>query len=224
MPIRLAKEADGRSTWPRLIAIIRFSTKFKPLGDATWQDYPVYHYWKLAELPEGVTPISTNGWPASARRADARSWPVACHRPRLISDPPTRSRNPGADCFRACASWPFFIMTNEIALYLIGSSDSELNYLVRPSGPPASPTGRTCRQLSALNAQERPDSWHRRRPQGFDHRTATGLPGHYRSAQAASGIDRGFSVNLSTDATSLERAQPSELNSRLRQARVSPRP
>jgi hypothetical protein len=211
--IRLAQKRDGPThlTLPKrdhpLLA------KFKPLGDEVpWDAYPVYHYWQLGDLIEGVSPILhyTDGQPALVEQSLGPGRLLLMT--TSISDPPDTKPRPWSRLLTGLRPWPFFMLVNEMALYLVGGSDSQLNYVV---GQPASVRLRRGEQATNYllstpkNDQIRGTALGRK---DLITVSTTDLPGHYRLRSGGeNGIDRGFSVNLTTEATSLQRADPGEL-------------
>ena len=106
--------------------------------------------------------------------------------------------------------WPFVMLSNESLLYLVGSGEERLNYLVG--------------QRAALRLEEakRNRCSRSRRPTETKRRTltadqinhlvsvpATSAAGNYRirAGGTEGGVDRGFSANTPLAATELERHQ-----------------
>jgi hypothetical protein len=101
--------------------------------------------------------------------------------------------------------------------YLVGSAEGQLNYFAgQTAALPLAPGERPSQYALMTPNGDRL----RRTASGNDDAitiTATELPGHYR-AQAGgeeSGFNRGFSVNLSPEATDLTRIAPQELKNLL---------
>ncbi|HWA99381.1 MAG TPA: hypothetical protein VG713_12855, partial [Pirellulales bacterium] len=106
--------------------------------------------------------------------------------------------------------WPFVMLTNEITLYLVGSSDTQLNYQ----------TGQTA--TVRLQPEQRRPTYLLTMPGGASERVtadpkqnviivpATDEPGDYRISAGGQrdGVHLGFSVNLAPEATQLERTAP----------------
>jgi hypothetical protein len=104
-------------------------------------------------------------------------------------------------------SWPFFMLTNEMLLYLAGSGDQQLNY----------PAGQSV--VIHLPDNERQMIFSLRTPEGEEYPqtvdqksgtitvSTTQSPGNYllRSGGSQSGVRRGFSVNIPASSTDLTR-------------------
>ncbi len=187
--------------------------KFKPLNDQVpWDAFPVYRYWELGDLVEGDTTVLNfaDGSPALIER------PVGRGRIMLftssISDPPGTQPTPWNRLLTGLRPWPFFMLSNELALYLVGSSDNQLNYV---SGQPA--TIRMRRDQRVVNyLLSTPRDEHIKGTVAGKHDSITiaadETPGHYRVRSGGDrGFDAGFSANLSPLSTSLERLKVEEL-------------
>lgn len=186
---------------------------FKPLRDQIpWDAFPIYHYWKWLELAEGALPLAkyANQDLALVERPFGRGRIVALN--TSISDRPDKKPTPWSRLLTGLRPWPFFMLSNELALYLVGAGDSQLNFI---AGQPvrihlrseqhvsnyllSTPTGEQIRGATPAAEQAIVLS-------------ATESPGQYRiRAGGNDGLDLGFSVNLATDATSLDRVAPTEL-------------
>ena len=112
--------------------------------------------------------------------------------------------------------WPFLILTNQTMLYLVGSTDQQLNYY---AGQPATivpdPSTRYRSYLvTAPSGMTFPLSADPK--QGRLVVTSTDEPGNYRiqAGGRAAGVDHGFSVNLAPRQTALERLTDEELAER----------
>lgn len=187
--------------------------KFKPLGDEVpWDAFPIYHYWQLSELPEGTVPVVryANGDAAIVEQPLGRGRVLLAT--TSISDPPDKKPEPWSRLLTGLRPWPFFMLVNEMALYLAGSGDSELNYLVgQPVTLRLKPDQRVANYLLSTPGNDQIRGAVAGRNDVITV-AMTDMAGHYRlRAGGAAGVDRGFSVNLSTDATSLQRAAPDDL-------------
>jgi hypothetical protein len=182
-------------------------------GSIPWEAFPVFRYWQFDDPPPGVAVIArlndqspllferplgagrvlTLATPISDR-ADARAWNLL---PVGVID----------------NAAPFVMLANQLAGYLVGATDDQLNYQC----------GQTAvLQLDPRNARRNfvlmapgPLSL----PISADPKqqrlvvTATEQPGNYRVAAGgtADGVDLGFSVNLAPQQTELERLSSDEL-------------
>jgi len=188
--------------------------KFRPLrGTMPWEDFPVYRYWQFDKLADGVTTIVsfTNDRPALVERPLGRG--------RVLTFATTISELPEVpDAQRwnqlwGVGAWPFFTLTNEMMLYLCGSTDGQLNYTAGQAA------------VLRLEAARRFPTYLLSTPRGDQQRlpadedrgvmivTATDTPGNYRlrAGGASDGVDRGFSVNLPMSDSQLERIDQEQL-------------
>jgi hypothetical protein len=110
-------------------------------------------------------------------------------------------------------SWPFMLLVNGMASYLVGSTEGQLNCLV--GAPAVLPLEGDARVSSYLLTN--PDGEEIRRPadstRGEIVVTSTEQTGNYlvRTGGEQAGLRRGFSVNLPASATDLARAAPDHL-------------
>jgi hypothetical protein len=176
-----------------------------------WADFPVFRYWQFEGLvPQTVTIIPfSNGQPALVERPVGEGRVLTMTTP--LSD--LGYRDPWNLLTRGEA-WPFFMLANEMALYLVGSGEAKVNYrcgetvvlrfnpdsalsnyvLLSPDGEPLRRTAD--RRQNAVVVSE------------------TQSPGHY-SVHAGGGEDRfqrGFSVNYASADTDLDRMPRDEFD------------
>ena len=104
---------------------------FRPLGGAVpWQSFPVWEYWKLTDIDKNASVvISLQRRPAGARWNDHSIAGSVLLMTTPISDAASdpNSWNELATGFKP---WPFVMLSNESLLYLAGSGEERLNYLV----------------------------------------------------------------------------------------------
>jgi hypothetical protein len=105
--------------------------KFRPLrGTIPWEAFPVYRYWQFATLATGTQTIIpySNAQPALVEKPLGRGRVVTMTTP--WSEPP---RGATGDRWNLLPTgfepWPFVMLSNELALYLVGGTESQLNYL-----------------------------------------------------------------------------------------------
>ncbi|MEE8451547.1 MAG: BatA domain-containing protein [Thermoguttaceae bacterium] len=180
-------------------------------GSVPWDRSPVFRYWQLGDPPPGVAPIVryTDGSPALLERAVGNGRVLTMTTP--VSDDP--NRKPWNLLPVGEEPWPFLILVNEMMSYLVGSSDQQLNYFA----------GQTA--VLHLDAQRESPSYLLTTPSDLKFRitadtrrhtlavTSTDQVGSYRvrAGGTAAGVDRGFSVNLAPEQTTLERITNEEL-------------
>ena len=113
-------------------------------------------------------------------------------------------------------AWPFLILANDMASYLVGSRDRQLNYFAGQTAvlqlDPQSPY-----RSYALTVLDSPETLAVRLTPDLARQvldvTSTDAVGNYRvrAGGSTSGVDRGFSVNLAPEQTRLERLSEEEL-------------
>lgn len=188
--------------------------RFRPLrGQVPWQNFPVYRYWHLGKLHNATVVVrySTNQ-PALVERPIGKGRALTMTTP--ASEPPdlTDAERWNQLLF-GIDGWPFFMLTNELMLYLVGSSDTPLNYT----------TGETA--VVRLSQDWPFDTYLVLNPRGDEVRqaadmarqsllvAATQWPGHYRirAGGERDGVSLGFSTNLPLAASRLERTSRAEI-------------
>jgi hypothetical protein len=179
-------------------------------GETPWAMFPVYRYWEFDKLHSGVGAVIAynDGRPALLER------PIGSGRTLTMTTPLTDNPNRSPwNLLHSNEPWPYFILTNQMASYLVGSTNEQFNYYA----------GQTV--LVPLDPKEQRKSFLLTPPEGDSsplvadadrHRlvvAATDRPGNYRirAGGKEDGFDRGFSVNLSADQTQLERLGEKEL-------------
>lgn len=214
MPIRIRQTESATTRIANAGANHPILRKFSPLGDQVpWDMFPVHRYWSLEELPEGAAPVTTfaSGAPALVEYSLGAGRLMVMT--TSLSDPPDRQPQPSNRILTGLRPWPGFMLVNELALYLVGSSDSQLNYV---AGQPATlrlpPDQRIANYLLTTPSDEHIKGSVPARQDAITI-AMTESPGHYRLRSGGQrGFDRGFSVNLSAESTDLARLEPAELN------------
>jgi len=182
-------------------------------GSIPWDAFPVFRYWEFGPISKGVGVVLpySDGRPAVLER------PVGHGRTLTMTTPV--SDRPNQDPWNllpvgglGVGPWPFLILANQMAAYLVGSSDQQLNYLAgqtavlrldaarhRRGYLLKTPDGHSSSYQANLNRCELPI-------------TATEQVGNYRlEAGGAGGVTLGFSVNYAPDQTRLDRLSDQEL-------------
>lgn len=179
-------------------------------GTIPWDAFPVYRYWRLESLNDGAGVVI----------------PYADRQPALIERPIGRGRvltltTPVSDAADESAwnllptgleAWPFVMLANETLFYLVGSSDSPLNYLAGQTAtlrPEAGIEVKAYLLTTPLGEQIR-----RMANQGVISEPTTEWVGNYRvqAGPREGGLDRGFSVNLPPESGDLDRLPAGGLN------------
>jgi hypothetical protein len=195
--------------------------KFRTMtGGIPWQDFPVASHWQLTNMADGVNTIIpfNNGQPALLERSVGKGRVLVFTTP--IADDATQ-----ADLWNTLVvgsgSWPFFMLTNEMMLYLAASGDERLNYSA----------GETV--VIRLPESQRQLTYSLRSPDGetstpaVDQKTGTitisttAAAGNYslESGGTESGVRRGFSVNISAADTDLTRLSSEDFTALLGKGR-----
>ena len=182
-------------------------------GSIPWSAFPVFRYWQFDPLANGVAIVLpySDGKPAVLERPVGHGRALTMTTP--ISDRPNENPwNLLPAGGLGVAPWPFFGLVNQMAAYLVGSSDQQLNYLA----------GETA-VLRLDAAQQRrgyllktPDGLSSSYPANLNRHeltiTATDQVGNYRlQAGGAGGVDLGFSVNYAARQTQLDRLTDQEI-------------
>jgi hypothetical protein len=179
-------------------------------GEVPWDMFPVLRYWELNQLAKGASTVITynDGRPALLER------PIGTGRSLTLTTPLSDdlNRKPWNYLF-AGEPWPLFILTNQMALYLVGSSSEQFNYYVGQAAVVQldPKEERKSFLLSTPDGQSFPQ------PADLQHHrvvvSMTDQPGNcrLRAGGKEGGFDRGFSVNLTPDQTQLERIGEKDL-------------
>lgn len=181
--------------------------KFEPMRDSVpWEAFPVYRYWRLTSLTKGAQIVAaySDGRPAIIERSFGKGRVITMTTP--ISEPLNARAGDRWNLLpTGLEPWPFVMLSNELALYLAGSAESQLNYLV----------GQTA--TVRLGDEQRyptyqivtPKDEFRQSPEAHQNAvlvTATDTAGNYQvKAGGQEGVDLGFSVNLPIQATQMKR-------------------
>ncbi|MCE5269596.1 MAG: BatA and WFA domain-containing protein [Planctomycetaceae bacterium] len=180
-------------------------------GTIPWEMFPVFRYWEFEKLAKGVGVVLpfSDGRPALLERAVGQGRALTMTTP--VSDRPSQSP---WNMLPVGEAWPFLILANQTAAYLVGSSTQQLNYLAgetavlqldaaarRRSFMLFAPDGQTSPYPADLSRRELPIS-------------TTDAIGNYRlQAGGVAGPNLGFSVNYAAGQTDLNRLADSELAS-----------
>ncbi len=190
--------------------------KFRGLNVA-WQLLPVFRHWQLDELAAGAATVASysNNQPALVDRPVGKGRVLTLTTP--VSDPASRAdrRNyvpwnllpTGDDKF------PFYLLANTIAEYLVGGGNQRFNYAAGDTA------------IVRLDADQRRPTYVLTTPRGDQIRTPPGedqeavvvtsteTPGNYHLEAGGSDqpVELGFSVNLPQSVSQLDRAGEDDL-------------
>jgi hypothetical protein len=182
-------------------------------SEVPWDMFPVLRYWELGKLRAGVGVVLSynDGRPALLERSVGSGRSLTLTTP--VSDDPNHAP---WNHLPVNEPWPFLILANQMASYLVGSSSEQLNYFA----------GQTVvlqldpkeQRTSFLLTTPAPEESYPLPADVAHHRlvvSSTDLPGNYRiragGKEKEGGFDRGFSVNLSPEQTQLERLGEKDL-------------
>jgi len=187
--------------------------KFRSRRDEVpWDDFPIYRFWQFDHLLEGVGTVMSlaGGQPALLERPLGKGRVLTFVTP--VSELAESAEDERWNQLWGAGAWPFFTVTNELLLYLVGGNDEKLNYLAGDTA------------VLAIDPEKRFPTYLVSTPDGESVRQAanqqnslafagTQLPGNYRVRAGGDqdGVNRGFSVNLSPEASRLVRTDETEL-------------
>jgi len=180
-------------------------------GSVPWEKSPVFRYWELDKPHPGVGVVLpfSDGRPAVLERPIGSGRALTITTP--VSDRP--SQNPWNLLPVSDEAWPFLILVNQMASYLVGGNDEQLNYFAGQTAVLGldPETQRSNYLLTGPGGMSVPLSADAQR-----HRLAITVaeqPGNYRvqAGGGESGFDRALSVNLAPEQTQLDRIAKNEL-------------
>ncbi|MCS7305312.1 MAG: BatA domain-containing protein [Thermoguttaceae bacterium] len=177
-------------------------------GTVPWDDFPVLCYWQLGELAKGVNVIVSysDGRPALLER------PVGKGRVLTLTTPLTDDTNQEPwNLLPVGDAWPYLILVNELAAYLVGAAEHQLNYTVGQTVVLKLPFSGGRRSYVVTAPDGTTFTAQTEGPSNQLLLSPPTLPGNYR-VQAGGSPDSGFSINLGPEQTRLERLRPEELN------------
>jgi hypothetical protein len=189
--------------------------RFLPLeGTVPWDALPVYMYWQLPKLAQGVSQVAAyrNGKPALLERPLGRGRAATMTTP-VSEGPETSEDNRWNRLATGLDAWPFVMLMDQMFSYLAGSSEGRLNYLAGETA--VLPLTQNQPYSTYLLSTPRGDSFR----QTIDDKQqaiivpATDRIGNYRikAGGEADGLNRGFSVNLPVTASDLQRFDEARL-------------
>ena len=197
-------------------------TKFRALHSGVpWAEFPVNSHWQISDLVFGantVIPFS-NGQPALVERSVGKGRVMVFATP--IADD---AQDPELWNLLVVGSqsWPFFMLSNEMMLYLAGNGEERLNYSAGETVTIQLPEKQR-QMIFSLRTPEGEDF-----PQAVDQKTGTltmtttNSAGNYllRSGGTEGGVRIGFSVNVPAASTDLARLTDDEFKDLLGKERI----
>ena len=182
--------------------------------DTPWDDASVFRYWELEPPSAGVDVVLpyVDGRPALLERPLGNGRVLTMTTP--ISDSPALDRNTVWNLLPvANATWPFVVLVNGMASYLVGGGQEQLNYLAGQTVtlPVDEQNRRRAYVLSGPGGLSSPLSADLKQHALIV--TTTEQPGNYRvqAGGRAGGVDYGFSANLTPAQTQLDRIEEQPL-------------
>lgn len=216
LPARLVRQArapDGVALSPRDLQHPVLAAFRGMEGTVPWDASPVFRYWQVKAGASGVHVILpyADGQPAILERPVRKGRVLMMTTPVSLQDS-SRPWNllPVGDL------WPFVILVNGMASYLVGAGEQQFNYMAGQSVVLALDPKLDYRSyiLTALDDPDAPEV--RLTPDLKQHQlvvTSTDRLGNFRvGAGGAAGVDRGFSVNLASAETDLTRVSQDDLD------------
>jgi hypothetical protein len=176
-------------------------------GSIPWEAFPVFRYWGIDAPTSASVVLSYNdGKPAMFERAIGRGRALTMTTP--VSDRATAN---AWNMLPVGEAWPFMILANQTAAYLVGGSERQLNYLAGQTAVlPIDDAKHSSYMLSTPAGLSFPITADLKRRELAV--TATDQVGNYRlQAGGSGGVDLGFSVNYAPDQTRLDRLTDQEL-------------
>jgi hypothetical protein len=175
-----------------------------------WFAFPVRRYWQM-EMPSkgsAVVVSLSNGDPALVEK------PLGKGRVLVMTTP--LSDNPNRDPWNLLPvgddAWPFMMLSNGMASYLVGSSNQVLNYragqrVELPLNPQHPLHSYVMTGPGGIEVSLTPDT-----DRNVVEAAGADQPGNYRvRAGGREGVDWGFSVNLAPDQTRFDRIPEADL-------------
>lgn len=194
--------------------------RFRPLrGSIDWQAFDVFSYWRLKKLASDAAIVIAylNGEPAMIERTIGRGRVITMTTPvSEATDLPAGDRwNKLATGFEP---WPFVMLANETAFYLVGSNEGQLNFLTGDNAVIAADARYSTYLVSELPSlpevrSSAPALRLSRDPKQNTLALTADTPGNFRVAAGPqkNGFQRGFCVNLPAAVGPLTRITEAEL-------------
>lgn len=189
---------------------------FRSIGTTVpWRAFPVFRYWSLKDVAADTSTIIpyADGRPALVERPHLQGKVMVLTTP--VTDPlAPRGREAWNELSTGENAWPYFILANEIASYLVSSQHMRLNYLAGETATIPSDPHRDPERYQLFSPSDDPYEVVAR--DGVVSVKFTEIPGSYRlKGQQTTAVLRGFSVNLPPEATDLTRIDPAQLDTLL---------
>jgi len=190
---------------------------FAPYATQTpWSRFPVYRYWRVDLAPDASTVIAYNDGRAALLERTIGAGLAAGH--VLMMSTPISDLGSRRDAWNVLPvaaqmkAWPFVMLADRIALYLVGSSEQQLNYIAG-ANTVVLPLGDPTPRRYVLTRPDRTETALPPAEKGELSISAVEQVGNYQvhSVGEPALPDRGFSVNLSAQATQLARLTDQEL-------------
>lgn len=179
-----------------------------------WVEYPVLRHWQFGELDKGVNVIVNynNRLPALLEK------PLGRGKILYLTTPVSESAN-DPEAWNMLATgfepWPFFVLSNEMLLYLLGNQDERFNFQPGEEVLFQIPEAFRSNHYTLTNPANDTLTQTVEQATGIMRTSATDLVGNYRlrsGGSGAGGVQRGFSVNAPAALFDLRRVTPEQLD------------
>ena len=193
---------------------------FRPLATSVpWERSPVFRHWVLDDLAADTSVVIPygNGQAALLERSLGKGRVMTMTTP--ISDPARpRGRAAWNELPTSEDAWPYFVLVNELMLYLAGAGESQLNYTAGETAVLRNDPNEAPPRYQLFTPAEEPQEV--QATEGRLTITFTERPGAYRLKGNLGGpVVRGFAVNLPARASELARLPRPELDQLLGEGR-----
>lgn len=178
-----------------------------------WDRSPIYRHWVFIDLASDSNVVVRfgNDQPAIVERGLGRGRVLTMTTP--WSDPLHRPGRPAwNELLTGLDAWPSFVLCNEMFMYLVNSGETKLNYRVGQTAQLTLPLREERDRLQLFTPR---GDWRELTVEGGHvSYPFTDAPGVYRvKGRAAPTVATGFSANLPTEASRLDRIEPEQLDS-----------
>lgn len=194
-------------------------SRFRPIARTVpWNQSKFWRYWVLSDLDKSATTALhySSGDPALFETVVGKGRVLTMTSPVAVSASDDQEWNQFAT---SLDNWPFFMLSNEMLLYLAGSGEERLNYAAGDRVALRLDANQGATKFSLTNPQKESIDLTADEKKGAIAvpNTATATPGNYQvqAGGTEGGIHRGFSANIPAAATSLARIKPDELTALL---------
>lgn len=185
--------------------------EFRPMATSVpWQRFPVYRHWVVEDLARETRVVMAYGneKPALLERPLGAGRVLVLTTP--VSDAAESGREPWNELPIGENAWPYFVLVNEMAGYVVGSQSTRLNYFAGESASLRNDARQPARYELFTPLDEVQEVVARDGQVRF---RATDVPGAYRlKGHSGTPIVRGFCANVRSEESDLTRLAPEQLD------------